>query len=253
MKVSVIQPRLTWEDKQTNFRLIEELARPLTGNTDLVILPEMFSTGFSMNTGLAEEHYGSTFEWLKRQSANGNYAICGSYIVREDTRILNRFVFVTASEDHFYDKRHLFSPGDEDKSYDAGRERIIFNYREFRISPFICYDLRFPVWSRNHNDYDLAIYVSSWPAARAHTWDTLLMARAIENQCYVAGSNRIGTDGNNVAHIGSSQVINPRGEVIVSAGNDEKVITADLSLEDLIQFREKFNIIKDADEFELVL
>ncbi len=164
-----------------------------------------------MRTGLSEEFHGPTFAWMKAQSEKGRFALCGSYMVHDNGRIYNRFVLVSDEGDYYYDKRHLFSIGEEDKHFSAGRSRIIIPYRGMHISPFICYDLRFPVWSRNRNDYDLAIYVSSWPEPRINVWNTLLKARAIENQCYVAGSNRVGIDGNNVCHNGMSQIINPRG------------------------------------------
>lgn len=253
MNITVVQPEPVWEDKAASFSKLEELMRPLHHQTDIVILPEMFSTGFSMNTALSEEFHGPTFDWMREQSVRGGFAVCGSYMVTETGKTFNRFVFVTDKNEYYYDKRHLFSIGDEDKYFDKGTSRTIFNYMGVRISPFICYDLRFPVWSRNRNDYDLAIYVASWPQPRITVWNTLLRARAMENQCYVAGSNRIGVDGNNVCHNGMSQIINPRGELIISAGIDEeKVISADISISELNEFRQKFNVHRDADDFSIV-
>jgi len=253
MKITVIQPELIWENKAANLSKLAKVMQPLHHETDMIILPEMFSTGFSMNTDLCEYYHGLTFDWMKKQATDGGFGICGSYMVLENGNVFNRFVFVTADVDHYYDKRHLFSIGDEDKFFAKGKARTIFKYKDWRISPFVCYDLRFPVWSRNRNDYDLAIYVSSWPEARINVWNTLLKARAIENQCYVAGSNRIGKDGNEVSHNGMSQIINPRGELIVSAGiNEEKIISADLSLEDLKEFRRKFDVLRDADAFNII-
>lgn len=253
MKITIIQPELVWEDIEANFARLESMMDSQIGNTDLIVLPEMFSTGFTMKTALCEEHYGRTFEWMKQQAAKGNFGVCGSYLVKDKGNAFNRFVFVSADSDSHYDKRHLFSIGDEDKYFTPGNSRMIFEFRGMRISPFICYDLRFPVWSRNKNDYDLAIYVSSWPEARINVWNTLLRARAIENQCFVAGSNRVGRDGNGVDHSGSSQIINYRGELIVTAGTGEEgIISADLSIDDLAAFREKFNVLKDADDFNLV-
>ena len=253
MKISIIQPELAWENKTANLEHLSDLMLQLDHETDIIVLPEMFSTGFSMNTSLCEPYNGLTFNWMKRLASEGGFAVCGSYMVLEKEKVYNRFVFVTSDEDYSYDKRHLFSIGEEDRFFEKGNSRSIFRYKGWSISPFVCYDLRFPVWSRNRNDYDLAIYVSSWPEARINVWNTLLRARAIENQCYVAGSNRTGTDGNGVKHNGMSQIINPRGDLIMSAGaNEEKVISADLSFEELKDFRKKFDVLRDADEFDIV-
>jgi predicted amidohydrolase len=254
MKISIIQPEPAWENKKANLEHLSEMMLPLSHETDIIILPEMFSTGFSMNTSLCEPYHGPTFDWMKKLSFEGGFAVCGSYMVIEKEKVYNRFVFVTSDEEYFYDKRHLFSIGEENRFFEKGNSRTIFSYKGWNISPFVCYDLRFPVWSRNRNDYDLAIYVSSWPEARVNVWNTLLRARAIENQCYVTGSNRIGIDGNGVRHNGMSQIIDPRGELILSAGvNEERVITADLSLEELRDFRKKFDVQRDADEFNIVI
>jgi predicted amidohydrolase len=249
MRISVIQTGLEWENVKGNLEKIEKIAEPLS--TDLVILPEMFSTGFSMNISLAEEFKGLTFRWLSELSKKGDFAVCGSYMVNDNGAIYNRFVFVSPEDDvYFYDKRHLFSIGEEDRHFTKGSSRLVFQYKTFRISPYICYDLRFPVWSRNKDEYDLAIYVSSWPQSRINVWNTLLGARAIENQCYVAGSNRTGIDGNGISHNGMSQILNPRGEIIAAAGTTEtNIISADLSLKELSDFRMKFNVLNDGDDF----
>lgn len=254
MKISIIQPDLLWENREANLVKLDDLIRKLGGSTDIIVLPEMFSTGFTMNTALAEEHYGNTFKWMHEKAASGGFGICGSYIVNENGKFFNRFVFVSPEDHFFYDKRHLFSIGDdENKVYTPGNKRLVFRFREFRISPFVCYDLRFPVWSRNRNEYDLAIYVSSWPASRIDAWNTLLRARAIENQCFVAGSNRAGTDGNGVVHNGMSQIINARGEVIKSADHcSDCSVTAEISIQELTDFRNKFNVMRDADDFSIV-
>ncbi len=251
MKITIIQPELVWENKTANQESLADIMMQMHYETDLVILPEMFTTGFSMNTSLVEPYHGPTFDWMKKIASDGGFGICGSYMVVESGKVYNRFVFVTAEEDFFYDKRHLFSIGEEDKFFEKGNSRTMFNYHDWNISPFVCYDLRFPVWSRNRNNYDLAIYVSSWPEARINVWNTLLRARAIENQCYVAGSNRVGTDGNGIRHNGMSQIIDPRGELILSAGNSEGVISARLDLDELREFRKKFDVQRDADEFEI--
>lgn len=255
MRISVVQSDLKWEDKDANFHGIEKLILPLESKTDLIVLPEMFSTGFSMSVNdLAEEADGKTFKWLVKTSLKGKFAICGSYIVKEKDKFYNRFVFVFPGSGHsYYDKRHLFSMGGEDKFFFPGSERLVFNYMGFRISPYVCYDLRFPVWSRNRNEYDLAIYCANWPRPRINVWNVLLQARAIENQCYVAGCNRIGTDGMHISYNGSSGIINPRGEIIESAKDDEEVvITAELSLSELSDFRKKFDTLKDADDFNII-
>lgn len=252
MKLAVIQPGLSWENVEANLAKIEGMTDSVMGSADLIILPEMFSTGFTMNTALCEENQGRTFAWMKEQALKGNCGVCGSYLVREEGRAYNRFVFVSPDKNYHYDKRHLFSIGDEDKFFTPGRSRVTFGFMGLRISPFICYDLRFPVWSRNRNDYDLAIYVSSWPEARINVWNTLLQARAIENQCFVAGSNRVGCDGNGVCHNGMSQIVNFRGEVISGPAEGEGIISAEISMDELAAFRKKFNVLRDADEFSLV-
>jgi predicted amidohydrolase len=254
IKISVIQCDIKWEDKEANFLKLENLITPLQDQTDIVILPEMFSTGFSMSAEhLSEPEDGKTLQWMIRMAVKGKFAICGSYIVKENEKFFNRFVFVSPDSAYsYYDKRHLFSMGEEDRWFSPGHERLVFSYKEFRISPYVCYDLRFPVWSRNRNEYDLAIYSANWPETRINVWNVLLQARAIENQCYVAGCNRIGKDGMGIGYNGFSQIINPRGGIIKSAGiNEECVITSEISLTELNNFRQKFNTLKDADNFEV--
>lgn len=252
MKISVIQPLTLWENKTGNFLNLSGILSSFRYNTDLVVLPEMFSTGFTMNTGLAEDFHGDTFEWMKDMSEKGGFGLCGSFIVKENGSFFNRFVFVSSDDEFYYDKRHLFSIGKENDHYTSGKSKLVFSFRGVRISPYICYDLRFPVWSRNRGDYDLALYVASWPESRINVWNTLLRARAIENQCYVAGSNRIGMDGNGIRHNGLSQIINPRGEILKLAGADEEcAITSEISIPELYEFRKKFDVLRDADEFEV--
>ena len=170
---------------------------------------------------------------MKSTAQKGNFGVCGSYMVKENGRFFNRWVFVSPEKEiWYYDKRHLFSMGGEDKFFSAGKSRLVFSFRGVRISPYICYDLRFPVWSRNSNDYDLVIYSANWPEARINVWNTLLKARAIENQCFVAGSNRIGTDGNGIKYCGDSAIIDPRGEIIASADNNEECsVSAEISID----------------------
>lgn len=254
MKISIIQPDLAWEDKSRNFSNLGRLISPLYNKTDLVILPEMFTTGFSMNPEkLSELPNGETFDWMISIAEKGNFGICGSYIIRENDHFLNRWVFVShEKETSHYDKRHLFSMGGEDKFFSAGKSRLIFSFRGVRISPYICYDLRFPVWSRNRNEYDLMINAANWPESRINVWNTLLKARAIENQCFVVGSNRIGTDGEGIKYCGDSMLINARGEIISSATlNEESVITGEISIQELSDFRRKFPVFIDADNFTI--
>ena len=254
MKISVLQTEIYWEDKSTNFSNLSELISPLYGWSDIVVLPEMFNTGFSMNPGkLSEAHEGVTFDWMKKIAEKGNFGICGSYIVKEKETYFNRWVFIGPQGEYFfYDKRHLFSIGGEGRSFSKGKSRLVFNFRGFRISPYICYDLRFPVWSRNRNDYDLMIVAANWPESRRVVWNTLLGARAIENQCFVAGSNRIGTDGEGIKYCGDSVILNARGEIIAAAGiNEQCFITADISIGELIDFRRKFPVSQDADDFTI--
>jgi predicted amidohydrolase len=253
MKLAIIQPELLWEDKGGNFAILKRMMSSLPKGTDVVILPEMFTTGFTMDISYAERMQGETFDFMKEAAVIHDFAICGSYIVVDDGKYFNRFAFVSPETEYYYDKRHLFSMGEEDKFFTPGNSRLVFSFRNVRISPYVCYDLRFPVWSRNRNEYDLAIYVSSWPGVRISAWNALLRARAIENQCYIAGSNRVGTDGNGVFHNGMSQIINPRGEVIsVAEAEKQCVISSDISIPELADFRNKFNVLRDADDYEII-
>jgi omega-amidase len=253
LKISVIQPDLLWEDKIRNLAGIERLIS-MTGETDLVILPEMFTTGFSVTPEHLYESPGShTFDWMMSLSEKNNFAICGSYIIKDKNRFHNRWVFVTPEKQSWhYDKRHLFRMGDEEKAYTPGKKRITIKFRSVRILPSICYDLRFPVWSRNRNDYDLLVNSSNWPLSRRDVWITLMRARAIENQCFVAGANRVGTDGKGIKYCGDSMIINPYGEIIASGKYGmECAVTAEISPEELSAFRKKFPVSKDADNFTL--
>jgi omega-amidase len=253
MKISIIQPDLIWEDKTSNLIKLESLILPLYNITDIVILPEMFNTGFSMNPyRLCESPVGETFDWMKNIARKGNFGICGSYIVKENKLYYNRFIYVSVEEKICqYDKRHLFSIAGEDKLFTRGNKRLTFEFSGIRISPYICYDLRFPVWNRSRNDCDLIIYSANWPESRREVWITLLKARAIENQCYVAGANRTGTDGEGIKYHGDSMVIDPRGRIVVSANDEEGSVTAELSMTELSDFRSKFPIFKDADDFTI--
>jgi omega-amidase len=254
MHISIIQPNLVWEDKTANFNNLSRLISPLFNKTDIVVLPEMFNTGFSMDTEkLCELSGGETFEWMMNLSQNGNFGICGSYIVKENDNFYNRWIFISPEKEFWkYDKRHLFSMGGEDKSFTRGKTRLLFTFRGLRISPYICYDLRFPVWSRNRNDCDMLIYAANWPNVRQDAWNILLKARAIENQCFVAGSNRVGSDNNGLEYCGDSMLISPKGEVIKSANlSEECSLTGDISLTELFDFRKKFPVQNDVDSFNI--
>ena len=256
MKISLVQPDTVWENKRVNLSNLEILILPLYNNTDVVILPEMFNTGFSVNTDSLGELPGKvTFEWMKSIAEKGNFGLCGSYIVIENDLIFNRFVFVSPDNEVWqYDKRHLFTMAGEHKFFTPGKERVTFIFRDVRISPFICYDLRFPVWSRTRNDIDLIIYSANWPESRKTAWNTLTRARAIENQCFVAGVNRIGTDGNGVLYCGESMLINHMGEVIENAGSRQECnVTGEISMTELSKFRAQYPFLKDADDFTITL
>lgn len=256
MKVSLIQFDIRWEDKHANFAGLSRLLGGVPEGTDLVILPEMFNTGFSPAAdAFAEGPCSLTFEWMRKTTLDRGFALAGSYMVTEGGKLFNRWVFISPEGDTFrYDKRHLFAHGGVELNYTRGSERLVFEYRGVRICPNICYDLRFPVWSRNRNDYDLLINSSNWPEARRDVWLTLLKARAIENQCYVAGINRVGKDGRDIRYKGDSMIIDPFGEIIVHAEeNEDCIVSADISIQDLLRFRENFPVARDSDNFTISL
>jgi omega-amidase len=252
LKVVVLQLDLVWENPESNREKIDLFLQKVPKGTDVVFLPEMFSTGFSMNvSGLAETMDGETIRWMKQRCFELQIALCGSLIILENGKYFNRLVFVEPSgEVQFYNKRHLFTMGNEGNSFAHGLERLIVNYKGWRICPLICYDLRFPVWSRNHNDYDILVYSANWPKARTKVWNTLLKARAIENQSYVVGANRVGVDGNSIAYSGNSQWIDPKGNVLSTIEeNSEGIITGQFSYSELMKFRTEFPVLNDADSF----
>ncbi len=254
LTTSIVQYNIAWEDKQANFRKIEKLVDQID-TSDLIVLPEMFSTGFSMNvSGLAEKMNGLSVNWMKRLSAQKNAAICGSLIIEEARIYYNRLLFVQPDGQVFwYDKRHLFTMGNEQNYYTSGNQRLIVEFRGFRILPLICYDLRFPVWSRNRNDFDLMVYVANWPTPRRKVWKTLLKARAIENQSYLVAANRTGTDANGINYSGGSYTIDAKGKITRQlAKNEEGILSEKFSLESLQRFRQKFSVLNDADRFSLI-
>ena len=252
LNLALVQTQLIWEQVEENHQHLGELLDQVEGNTDLAILPEMFATGFSMNSrAVAEPMDGSSVSWLVEQAQKRGYGICGSLAICDGDEVYNRFVLAGDSALHTYDKRHLFRMGGEHKRYNGGEQRKIIDYRGWRILPQVCYDLRFPVWSRNQGDYDLAIYVANWPAPRAYHWRQLLIARAIENQAYVVGVNRVGRDGNNLDYAGDSLVVGPRGEILLDMNTLNGVQACKIELQRLQDYRDEFPAHMDADEFTL--
>lgn len=254
--VTVIQSNLFWEDVDQNIKQLEEKINLISEPTDLIVLPEMFTTGFTMNPEKFAECYdGKGLAWMKRTAIEKRVAIVGSISVKENEHFYNRLYWVFPDGSYlFYNKRHLFSMGNEPQHYVSGEAKVIIEYKGWKILPLICYDLRFPVWSRNttKNHYDVLIYVANWPAVRAYPWKQLLIARSIENQCYVVGVNRVGEDGNKVKHTGDSLVINARGEILNSTiSNEEKIETIKLSNVELEEFRKAFPVLNDADDFSI--
>lgn len=261
MRISILQTDIVWENKQGNLSRLREKLEALRGTTEIVVLPETFSTGFSMSpAGLAEPTTGETITTLRQWAEEYRLALAGSYIACEKNSengkpsYYNRAFFLTPEGDASYcDKRHLFRMGHETEHFTPGSLRPVIRYRGWNIRLLVCYDLRFPVWSRNAgNEYDLLIYVANWPASRRRVWDILLQARALENICYVCGVNRIGKDGRNTPHDGGSAIYSPKGELLAAVpDNREGAATASLSLNSLQEFRLKFPAWKDADGFAI--
>jgi omega-amidase len=253
MKIALIQTFLIWENPTENR---SHLAQKITGfmeDVDLIVLPEMFSTGFTMNPkSVAETMQGETIEWLQHLAKAKNCAITGSLVIEENGNFYNRLVFVFPDgKIQHYDKRHLFTLAGEDKVYTAGKEKLIVEYKGFKICPLICYDLRFPVFSRNVEEYDLLLYVANWPKPRINAWDILLKARAVENMSYAIGVNRIGTDENNLDYIGHSQVIDFLGSAILEPQETDGVFIVEIHKEQLLETRKKLAFLKDRDDYNL--
>jgi omega-amidase len=250
LNVTIIQTALFWEDTGANLAAFDAKINRITDETDLIVLPEMFTTGFSMNAEkLAQEMNGESVEWIKKKAISRQSDITGSIIIRENGKYFNRLLW--AKPDGallYYDKRHLFRMNGEEKVYSSGEINITVELHGWKIRPFICYDLRFPCWTRNFNNaYDVAVYIANWPQKRSYHWKTLLPARAIENQCYVIGLNRVGEDGNGYYHSGDSSVIDPAGNIIFREQDDELVYTASLSYQVLEEYRKSFPAWMDAD------
>lgn len=253
LKLALLQQPLVWLDAQANLRHFDMLLEPLR-QCDVIVLPEMFTTGFAMNSAEDTLPEANIVTWLRYWSSQTDALIGGSVAVKTPSGTVNRFLLVEPSgKVHHYDKRHLFRMVGEHQSYAAGTVRIVVEWRGWRILPLICYDLRFPVWSRNQQDYDLALYVANWPSARAKVWQTLLAARAMENQAYVAGCNRVGHDDNGHHYQGDSLILDMQGEILAQAEPEQAtVLEAELSLEALKAYREIFPAWCDADKFLIV-
>lgn len=254
LKTALIQVDLAWEDPSENLKKFTDRINNLKEQTDLIVLPEMFSTGFSMNAeALAENVDGSTVSWMKRTAMENHTAITGSVIIKENGNFYNRLFFVFPDGSYkSYDKRHTFTLAKEDKTYTAGEERLIVEYKGWRICPLICYDLRFPVWARNTSNYDLLIYVANWPETRVHAWDILLQARAIENMSYCIGVNRTGNDGNEYRYNGHSSVYDCLGKSLLDNNRAEEfseIVTLEKS--HVEEIREKLKFLQDRDSFSL--
>ena len=254
LSITGIQTKLYWEDKKANLQMFEEKILSISKPTEVVVLPEMFSTGFSMRPEkLAETMEGETLRWMKRMASAKAIVMTGSVIIEENNQYFNRLVWMLPNGDvGYYDKRHLFAYADEDQHYSAGSKRLIASVNGWKINLLVCYDLRFPVWSRQDQArYDVLIYVANWPDRRIRAWRTLLQARAIENQCYVVGVNRVGEDGNGIHYSGESMVVDPAGETLYQNKDEEDIFTVALDSSDLETIRRKFPFWKDADKFNI--
>lgn len=269
LTITTIQTSLHWEDKKANFQMLEEKIFGIKEKTELVVLPEMFSTGFSMKPELlAETMDGESVQWMKRIAAEKKVILTGSLIIEEEQHYYNRLIWMLPNGQYgVYDKRHRFAFAGEDKHYTAGHKRLIASVKGWKINLQVCYDLRFPVWARQTSsptpspqaekgetapEYDILIYVANWPERRSHAWKTLLQARAIENQCYVVGVNRVGNDGNEIYHSGDSMVIDPLGEILYHKKDAEDVHTITLQKDKLDEVRTKLPFLRDADDFMIL-
>lgn len=261
LSITIIQTGLFWEDKTANLEMLEQKINSIREKTEIVILPEMFSTGFSMNPeNLAEPMSGKTVEWMRRIAAEKKIILTGSAIIEENGKYFNRLIWALPNGQYgIYDKRHRFAYAGEDEKFTAGNKRLIASAKGWKINLLICYDLRFPVWSRQNVsssedealEFDLLIYVANWPSRRVHAWKTLLQARAIENQCYVVGVNRVGDDGNQHHYSGESMVVDAMGEVLYHKEEAEDIFTITLDKAKLDSIRAKLPFWKDSDQFNI--
>ena len=257
--ITLIQTHLHWENKEANLTMLAEKIKNIQQKTHVVLLPEMFSTGFSMKPEeLGETMDGPTVQWMKQMVTGKKIILTGSLMIEEDGNYFNRLVWMLPNgQTGYYNKRHLFAYAEEDKHYTAGTQRFIAGVNGWKINLMVCYDLRFPVWARQQQgnekdfEYDVLIYVANWPQKRSLAWKTLLQARAIENQCYVVGVNRVGEDGNGFQYCGDSMVIDPLGEILYHKGNEEDVFTIGLDKNHLEEVRSRFPFLGDADDFKI--
>jgi len=256
LKITIFQAYLFWENTDKNLQnLALRLSMGIKEKTDLIVLPEMFNTGFSMNAvSLSEEMGGKTMTWMQQIADKYECVVTGSLIIKENDNYYNRLIWMSPDGNYsHYDKRHLFGLGAEDKTYAPGQDKVIVELKGWKIRLAICYDLRFPVWLRNVNEeYDILLLIASWPDKRSSHWNALIPARAIENQSYVIGANRVGHDGNEIYHSGHSQCIDPQGKTIYYKPEDEDLYTFSINYEELIKTRRTFPFLKDADNFEII-
>jgi predicted amidohydrolase len=253
MKIALIQTELSWENPNENKDLLQEKINAISQYVDLIVLPEMFTSGFTMNPkNVSQTMQGDAISWLKETAKSKDCAITGSLVIEENGNYYNRLVFVFPSgEIQTYDKRHLFTLAGEDKVYTSGKEKLIIEYKGFKICPLICYDLRFPVFARNVEDYDVLIYVANWPKPRVNAWDILLKARAVENMSYVIGVNRVGTDNNNLEYVGHSQAIDFFGNYMQEPQEIEGIFVVELDKNEMLETRKKLAFLNDKDEFRI--
>ncbi|SHE97276.1 amidohydrolase [Flavisolibacter ginsengisoli] len=261
LKVSLVQTSLHWEDKASNLSMLSEKIAGVKASTHLVVLPEMFTTGFSMKPEqLAENMEGDTLAWMQQTARDNKVILTGSMIAEQEGNYYNRLVWMLPNGQYgTYDKRHLFAFAEEDKHYTSGTKRLIASVNGWKVHLLVCYDLRFPVWARQQFDeqgnyeYDVLVYVANWPEKRSTAWKSLLQARAIENQCYVVGVNRVGKDANDIIYSGDSMVIDPLGEILYQKANEEDVATLTLDKDHLDAVRKRFPFWRDADNFDILL
>ena len=259
LKIAYIQTELYWQNPQANRAMFEEKIWELSSPVDLIILPEMFTTGFSMEAASFAEVMGTTsVKWMAQMAAQTKAVITGSLIIKDKSNYYNRLIWMYPEGNYrYYDKRHLFRYAGEDKHYQPGSEKLIVDLKGWKICPLICYDLRFPAWSRNLFDngnaaYDLLIYTANWPERRIKAWDSLLQARAIENLSYVAGINRVGNDENGISYCGHSAAFDFQGETLHASQEQDEVAVVELSYDELTKFRERFPFYLDADHFNII-
>jgi predicted amidohydrolase len=255
LRITTVQADLEWEDVEANLAKFSSKLAPLAGQTDVIVLPEMFTTGFSMDAKkLAETMSGQTMDWLAEQANKAEAVVTGSFIAEESGNYFNRLVWMLPDGSYeLYDKRHLFTLATEHETYTPGHRKLVTEWKGWKICPLICYDLRFPVWSRNAEGYDLLLYVANWPERRSHHWRHLLMGRAIENQCFVVGVNRCGRDGKGLDYSGDTTVADFAGKLLYQVAGTEAVFTISLSMEMLRSYREHLPFLADRDDFEIFI